>query len=284
MVQKGGGPLLVGATGRVGRLICHHWPQPGLLTQHRNAGHGGLYWPILGGAAPLLAHVDQFGPISCMIVLAGVTPATGDDLGLNSALAIAALEAAMAAGVPRVLLASSSAVYGAGQGHPLPETAPLNPANAYGVAKRAMEEAVQAYHSELNLCVLRIGNVAGADAALLSVAAAAPEEPVVIDQFSNGQGPWRSYIGAGTMARVLSHLADHPDPLPPVLNLAAPRPITMEALVAATGHPHRFRPASAAAHQAITLDCQALAALVPFTVSDNDPATMVADWQKTRTA
>jgi nucleoside-diphosphate-sugar epimerase len=282
--QMGERVLLVGATGRVGRMLSCHWPAADsvLIAQHRNPGQAALCWPLLDGVAPLKAEVSRNGPFHAMIMLAGVTPATGPDLSLNSALALAALAGAQAAGIPRVLLASSSAVYGAGQGGPLDETAPLFPANAYGAAKVTMEAEVQRFRAELELCILRIGNVAGADAALLNVAASAPDQPVLLDRFANGQGPWRSYIGAGALARVLHHLAHYPAPLPEVLNLAAPKPIAMEALVAATGHRYAFRPAPATAHQSITLDCQRLAALYPFAPSDSDPATMVADWKKTR--
>lgn len=284
MQQKRQRLLLVGATGRVGRMVCHHWPDEGLVVQHRHKGQTGLYWPLLEGPEALQAEVASAGPIAAMIMLAGVTPATGNELELNATLALAALEAAALTGIPRVLLASSSAVYGAGQGAALPETAPLHPANPYGVAKAAMETALQPWRDRLEICALRIGNVAGADAALLNVANFAPDQPVILDRFGDGQGPWRSYIGGGTLARVLHHLALHPAPLPEVLNLAAPAPVSMEALVTATGHPQSFRPAPLGAHQSITLDCRRLSALYPFAAADSDPAAMVADWMKTRTA
>lgn len=274
--------LLLGATGRVGRMVRCHWPAAGLVMQHRQSGAEGLFWPLLDGPAPLLAHVDQTGSIAAMIVLAGVTPATGADLSLNTRLAVAAVTAAKAAGIGRVLVASSSAVYGAGQGVALAETAPLCPANAYGAAKVAMEAALAPFRDAVEICVLRIGNVAGADAALLNVARYAPDQPLILDRFADGQGPWRSYIGAGALARVLHDLAHHPAPLPDVLNLAAPNPVSMESLVAATGHPCQFRPAPPEAHQTITLECTRLAALYPFDPADSAPATMVADWKKTQ--
>ena len=280
--------LLVGASGRVGSMVLRHWradDAPGFVVvvqDRRNAATSGLQWSPLDGAAALVDYVRHSGPIDVMVMLAGVTPGLGKDLELNSALALACVAAAQQAQIGRVLLASSSAVYGAGNGIPLTEAALTAPVNAYGEAKCAMELAVAPWRDRgLDLCCLRIGNVAGADALLLNVARLSPQEPVIIDQFADEQGPTRSYIGAGTLAAVLRTLATQATPLPPVLNIGAPEPVSMEALAHAAGQPHQFRPAPPQAHQHITLDCTALARLYPFTTDDSDPHVMVAQWRDT---
>lgn len=282
--------LLTGATGRVGRLILAQSrlaPVSGvtLLAQHRDpARQDGLFWPLLDGPAPVLRHVETHDAPAAMIVLSGVTPATGAELSLNTCLPLAALEAAQAAGIRRVLVASSSAVYGAGQGQPMDEASPLNPANAYGQAKVAMEAALAAHRaSGIEICVLRIGNVAGADALLLNVAAA-KGQPVIIDRFGDGHGPLRSYIGAGALWQVLAGLARHPAPLPPVLNVAAPRPLRMEDLARAAGSAFDWRDAPPAAHQIITLDCWRLMQLCPLDPAASRAETMVADWTQSLTS
>lgn len=223
-----------------------------------------------------------------MIVLAGVTPGPGVDeaaLQGNSALAVASLQAAQAAGIARVILASSSAVYGVHpQGKPFAETDDVQPLNAYGRAKLAMETAADPFRAAgLEVCALRIGNVAGADALLhpLATAPATPRAPVRIDAFADGCGPLRSYIGPQTLARVLSALAAHPSPLPQILNLAAPRPVRMRALALAAGWPVEMVPAPAHAQQSITLDTSRLAALCKLEEKDSDPAEMVAQWKAT---
>lgn len=276
--------LVLGATGRVGRLLRPHWPRPrAMWFQHRDpALDEGLYWPDLSDPSPLLEALTDAPLPQAMIVLSGVTSGSQEALDLNRRLALWAVTAAQRAGIRRILVASSSAVYGAGQGAPLAETASLAPVNAYGQAKCAMEAALEPFRADLDICALRIGNVAGADALLLNVARAAADVPILIDRFADGQGPWRSYIGAGTMARVLDHLALAPDRLPSVLNLAAPQAVSMESLVVAAAHPYRLVPAPATAFQHITLDCHRLAALYPFTPADNDPALMVADWKQGR--
>jgi len=267
-------------------MVQYHWRADGtsgiaVVKQHRrDAPPGGLQWSPLDGAAALVDHVRLNGPIDAMIMLAGVTPGSGKDLELNSALALACVAAAQQAQIGRVLLASSSAVYGAGDGTPLAESALTEPVNAYGKAKCAMEVAVAPWRDRgLDLCCLRIGNVAGADALLRNVARLSPQDPVIIDRFADGHGPTRSYIGAGTLAAVLRTLAAQAAPLPPVLNIGAPTPVSMEALAHAAGQPCRFRPAPPQAHQHITLDCTALAHLYPFTADDSDPHEMVAQWR-----
>lgn len=55
------------------------------------------------------------------------------------------LEAARRTGVPRLVLASSSSVYGNAPDYPTAETAPTRPFSPYGVTKLAMEDLAQAY-------------------------------------------------------------------------------------------------------------------------------------------
>ena len=277
--------LLVGASGRVGRMVLHHWRAAGLETavvpQYRQPGvAGGLLWDPLSGPALPPTQARRHGRFSAMVVLAGVTPASGQPLEGNLALAVACLKAAREAGIGRVLLASSSAVYGPGAN--LPEGAPCRPVNAYGRAKLAMEQACADWRAAgMDLCFLRIGNVAGADALLGTIAHAAPDAPVDIDTFDSGRGPVRSYIGPRTLAQVLQGLACRPAPLPAVLNIAAPVPVSMDALADAAGHPWRPRRPGAGAQPVVTLDCAALSALHPLARDASDPAEMVRQWRAT---
>lgn len=73
------------------------------------------------------------------------------------------LDAAVAAGVGRVVLASSSSVYGTGAPTPTPETAPLRPHSPYGVTKAACEHLAGAYAANFGLpvTVLRYFTVYG---------------------------------------------------------------------------------------------------------------------------
>lgn len=277
--------LLAGATGRIGRMLMRHWTAhppaaARIVPQSRHAGlipdpipDPALVWDLRG---PLPSGA---GPFPVMISLAGVTPGPGADLALNLPLAEAVLEAALRTGTRRVLLASSSAVYGRPQGGALREADPTRPLNPYGEAKVAMEAACAPFRERgLEVCCLRIGNVAGADVLLMNGARATVETPLRIDQFADGDGPRRSYVGPATLARVLESLARHPQPLPPVLNIAAPRPIAMADLATEAGMGWGWTPAPAAAVQDITLDCSRLAQLHGFVPADNSPAEMVRQW------
>ena len=109
--------LLVGASGHVGQMVLHHWKHnPAAITitpQYRGTSpKGSLIWAPLEGASPLVATVHISGGFGTMIMLGGVIPGPGKRLDLNTKLAEACLRAASKAGIERVLLASSSAVYG----------------------------------------------------------------------------------------------------------------------------------------------------------------------------
>jgi len=72
------------------------------------------------------------------------------------------LEAARRSGVKRVVFTSSREVYGDPVELPVPETAPLQPKNAYGVSKAAAELYCRLFsEGGLDVAVLRLANVYG---------------------------------------------------------------------------------------------------------------------------
>lgn len=278
---------MVGASGRVGRMVLSHSiklaGETEIVPQYRNANPpDGLAWDLLKGTQPLLDAVAQYGGFDAMVMLAGVTPGPGKSLELNRILAEASLSAAQEAGIPRVLLASSSAVYGLGDGTPFTEYMVCNPVTDYGSVKLGMEQSCASWRNQgIDLCCLRIGNVAGADALLMNVAKSSPGQRIELDIFADGHGPLRSYIGPRTLASVLKRLCLIDGPLPPALNVAAPVPIFMDALADAADQRWVGRDASGQRHQHITLNCDALSEFYTFDKSDSDPKTMVKQWKDT---
>jgi nucleoside-diphosphate-sugar epimerase len=255
--------LVTGGSGRIGRLLARAWaaapPPLDPLWQSRRGEAGALHWAPLKGPGPLIAAVGD-APPAAMLVLSGVTPEGDTPLELNAALARACLDAARMAGIPRVLYASSQAVYGMPGDTPFSETDAPHPASAYGRAKLEAEAVCAAAQSErLEVCALRIGNVFGADALMRNAARLPPGGALEIDRFADGRGPMRSYIGPATLARILGALAADPDPLPPVLNVAAPGVVTMADLATAARLSWRWTPAPPTAVQSVLLDCRVLA-------------------------
>lgn len=251
------GPLILGATGHVGRALRTSGVMPDAIWQSRLPCAGCLTWDILTDPAP---------DVTCsgVIMLAGSL----SDLDAHVPLAKAACDLGAARGVP-VLLASSQAVYGP-QAGALSEDHPCLPNTPYGRAKLAMEQAVA---GRAGVTCLRIGNVAGADALFRAMAAG----PVRLDAIAKGQGPRRAMIGPHTLADALLALLEAD--LPPVLNLAQPGLVDMADLLRAAQADWGWQAAPDTALPALELDLKALLARVPLLAAD--PATLVAEARAT---
>ncbi|MBW6416459.1 NAD(P)-dependent oxidoreductase [Celeribacter sp. PS-C1] len=279
----------LGASGRIGRLLRvaeRMTVDRSMLWQFRGhvpADTRGFQWSDFSDPDPLMA-VNRKAPISTLLVLSGVTQ-SGDKsdpvaMRANITLVEQAISAAAQAGVPRVLVASSSAVYGAGKGQPFREAEPLDPVNAYGASKAEMEAlaARRARDEGIELCALRIGNVAGADM-LLGNAMARRGAPLTLDVFPDGAGPRRSYIGPQTLLQVLKALSDFEGRLPPCLNVAGTSPVEMNALLDAAQVPWEARSKTDQGHQNITLECSALAEICAGVDLSGGAEDIIADWQ-----
>lgn len=253
------GPLILGASSRVGRMMRHLW-QAGLLDfqgaplwQYRQdtAEKQSLTWDILRESPPAIRPAG-------VICLAG-----GSHSDANVALAEAAI--AVAQGAP-VLLASTQSVYGRQSGA-VCEATPPAPINAYGRDKLMMEQAVAGHE---NVTCLRIGNVIGADALLT----AATQGPVTLDQFANGQGPRRMMIGPRTLAQAFIDLLAISQ-RPPVLNLAQPGMVAMADLLDAAGAQWHWQPAPETALPELEMDLRTVQKLIDLPAAD--PATLRAE-------
>jgi nucleoside-diphosphate-sugar epimerase len=264
--------LLLGGGGRLGRMLRQHWPgekQP--LVQSRQPGDGVLCIDPLGAPDALAAASAAAKVVIC---LAGVTVAharaSGDDMALNTDLALAAVRAAPKG--TRIFLASSAAVYGAAEGPHLEEAA-VTPVAMYGHAKRAMEVAALAQGGG-RVCVLRIGNVAGADAILGGWHSA-----MALDQFPDGRTPRRSYIGPKTLAQVI-HALCHAPTVPDILNIAAPGATQMGTLLDAAGLGWTARLPAGDVIEEVLMDTTKLAALYRFTDDECTARGMVRQWRE----
>ena len=264
--------LVLGATGRIGAELRKCWPAGQGRWQAR-APQPGPGWVIADPLAAPAALARAAAGCAAVLCLAGITPAAaarGAAYDLNRALALAAVRAGADSGA-QVLLASSAAVYGRAPG-PLREDAAPAPVSEYGHAKAEMETAALDLGAQLNIrvCALRIGNIAGLDAAL-----GGWRPGFVLDRFADGRTPRRSYIGPRSMARLLGTLAGAE--LPEVLNLAAPGAVEMGALLDAAGRAWTPRAAPPGAIPEVVFDLARLARLAALEPAT--PAGLVAEWR-----
>ena len=272
--------LIIGGSGRLGGMLRAAWCRSGedrVIWQARRP----LAW--VDHVFDPMALSDTYeraarGASAIFNMAGGVGGA--NELAHHAPLAVAALEAARAAGVPWVFIASSAAVYGAPDG-PATETGPVRPVSAYGRAKLDMERAVfnwtkTAGPGAPGVTCLRIGNVAGADQLLADRGRVMCDLEVLPD----GRAPRRSYIGPVALASVLSHLvslAARGQPLPLLLNIALEGCVGMDALLAADGCDWQWRKGNQALIPEVRLDVARLAALVDLPGGGSDAGSIIAD-------
>ena len=126
-----------------------------------------LHETLLEKAADLASILKGASAIYHLAAQAGVRASWGDDFAgyvdHNVLGTQKLLEAAVNAGVPRVIYASSSSVYGDVNELPLRESMALAPVSPYGVTKLAAEHLVHLYGkaSELSVTSLRFFTVYG---------------------------------------------------------------------------------------------------------------------------
>jgi nucleoside-diphosphate-sugar epimerase len=146
---------------------------------------------------------------------------------VNVAGTTALLESARRAGVRRVVLASSAAVYGDSTALPLDEETPLHPMSPYAVSKRVNELYAALYTGSfgLEVAALRYFNVYGPRQRPDSMYAAAvpifvqllrERKPVTV--FGDG-GQTRDLIYVGDVVRANLLAAEHPAAAGRVLNI-----------------------------------------------------------------
>ena len=266
--------LVMGATGRIGRALRQIWGhRADVLWQGRSQSRPQADWLIWEPGQPL-------PKLRTLVVLAGVTTGTAQDLAQNSGLAVDLVAAAHRAGIDRVLLASSMAVYGATPFGGADENAACVPLGEYGASKLAMERAAFAAAAPgQGVTALRIANVIGADALGAALLAG---KPMTLHRFADGTGPVRSYIGPSSLAQVIDAFHRHRGPLPAVVNVALTPPLAMADLLRTAGVEFGWERATASALARAEMRCDLLQELCPYLPRSVTPAEMVLEMQAFR--
>lgn len=245
---------LWGGSGRLGRLLRAEWGNDAVVCYGRKADNGTQRLAV-GDVPNSIEHLDA------LIVAAG--PTTGPDVVVHEKLA----QFALSLPVERIVLLSSAAVYGCME--PSLSEPKAAPVSDYGRAKLAMEQLAAGSRA----LVLRLGNVAGADALLGQLG---PNRPT-LHVFPNGDSPRRSYIGPQTLAACLLRLAE--SDATGLLNLAQPGSVTMGALLKAAGRDWNEEPAPDHAIADVTLDTTRAETLIGDLLPRAQASQMVKEWQ-----
>lgn len=265
--------LVLGATGRIGTVLRQCWPAERARWQTRRpmSGPDWVQFDPLANTSALYKSARGCRTILCLAGVTNARAAAGGDLQDNLALARMAIMAGAEAGA-RVLLMSSAAVYGKGDGV-LGENRPLAPISDYGRIKAVMEAEGAELGARLGVDVsaLRVGNIAGLDAIL-----GGWKPGFALDRLANGQTPLRSYIGPASLARILRDLCSKPE-LPDVMNIAAPSPVEMGALLDAAGLAWIPRAAPQDVVPQVHLSTERLSGL--SAPAPSAPEDMVAEWR-----
>ena len=274
--------LVTGAAGRIGRMLQVSWSTDDLagfepiwcVRQASSPAH--LQWDILSGIVPPI-------PKGAVILhLAGVVRGDPCALAYNTEMALKVCDAAKAAGVPHVFIASSAAVYGRGSAD-LTESQIPHPVSDYGRAKLAMERQVLRWSKNAgafapHTTCLRIGNIVGADA-LIGQAVAGRH--INLDSIAGHRGgPMRSYIGPRALAYVLAQLmrsAGLGKAMPKILNIATQPPVFMADLLKAAKLPFQFAPPETSVLAKVCLSTARLAGLADL--PSQSPDDLIADWR-----
>ena len=127
------------------------------IAKARASANFTLHETLIEKAAELASILKGASAIYHLAAQAGVRASWGDDFAgyveHNVLGTQKLLEAAVQAGVPRMIYASSSSVYGDVKELPLRESMALSPVSPYGVTKLAAEHLVHLYGKASNLSV-----------------------------------------------------------------------------------------------------------------------------------
>lgn len=225
--------LVTGANGRIGRRVVAALESAGdndviKVVSPRSSAADTLELDIADADAT--AAVIAATRPDVVIHLAGVLPSSGADFSINESSTRAVVGAAGTAGVSRVVLASSAAVYGDSRIGALGESLEPLPTGAYGESKVASERELRAAMCET--VALRIFNVYGPgfiDSLVERLIASGAESPV---QIGNLDEFVRDYVHVDDVAAAIVAAAtvDLPS-LHNTINVGTGIPITNRQLV-----------------------------------------------------
>ncbi len=222
---------ILGANGKLGAMIANGARQAGLVWQTQaRAGEASIIWSG-DFEEPAAKHVLKSD--SVLINMIGKTGGDPADMqAANVDFVRSLLHHAAMKGIAHVVLASSAAVYGMGDGRAFKETDQTKPTTPYGLSKVAMERLAE--KAKVPVTILRIGNVAGADALLAAARRFVDlHKPMDLHRLRNGDAPRRSYIGPDDLFHAIHRLTKPHDGPPRIVNVAHPQSVSLDSMLRA---------------------------------------------------
>jgi nucleoside-diphosphate-sugar epimerase len=257
-------------------MLSLYWPDDRVIYVGR-----GVSGPVVDeGVVPdFVNNISDLAQVisgcSAVINLAGPTPGAGD-MADHLPIARSVLCACDLACVPRCLLMSSQAIYGPLTGQVTENTVP-KPVGDYGRGKLAMENAALHWPGDVEVSILRLANVAGADQLLGRRGSETPS--VALDVFPNGTSPRRCYLGPQALAVILFALARYDGDLPDVLNLGAGSSVAMADLLNAGQIPWHGVSAPDTALPDLALDSTRLQEFLGLPGHLGSVEQVISEWQ-----
>lgn len=199
--------------------------------------------------------------IDNLVILSGSKSNKEDDLLLNAAIIKKYLEITANIPLKKILIMSSSSVYGAYKNVPFKESDECRPVTIYGKSKFLMEKvAYENYQKFENTHCLRLANFLGGDSLAKNFQT---YNHVKITQYEDKKGPLRTYVSASQILSALMQLLTTEKKLPFAINVGNATPIHMEKLASLTAMKWSFtKETQNCAAQKIVLDCSVLTSLV----------------------
>lgn len=149
------------------------------------------------------------------------------ELSDNIFATLAFLDVCERQGVPRVVFASSSSVYGLQVQMPIPEIAVTDPISSHGIQKLAIEKylLLHRFHRGLDVRIARLSNPFGPGQRLygrqgfiaLTIGHLLKDEPILL---RDGGRPVRDFLYIDDVTEALDRLASH-DSAPSVVNIGS---------------------------------------------------------------
>ncbi|MBF6358472.1 NAD-dependent epimerase/dehydratase family protein [Nocardia higoensis] len=165
--------LVTGANGYVGRAVVAslrtHGYEPIAMVRSESAGFDGAESVRVADLLDARSLQDAVRDVDAVCHLAGLTRARESMteplryFRVNTGGTIALLEAMQAAGVQRIVFASTGSIYGTPDRQPMTEDLPPAPPHPYAASKLAAELAIESQCMGRNLAavIIRMLNVAG---------------------------------------------------------------------------------------------------------------------------